>query len=44
MLILYESVTRFDSENKEKLERFVNAEIKKKWPQFNEYMGGESFL
>ncbi len=38
----YESVTRFDSKNKEKLEKdTVNAEkLRKKWPQYIEYMGG----
>ena len=38
----YESVTRFDSKNKEKLEKdTVNAEkLKKKWSQYIFEMGG----
>jgi GT2 family glycosyltransferase len=42
-LIHYESVTRFDDNNKEKLEKDeVNAgKLRKKWPQYIEYMGGD---
>ena len=41
-LVHYESVSRFDSRNKEKLEKdTVNAEkLRQKWPQYIEYMGG----
>jgi len=41
-LIHYESVTRFDAKNKEKLERDEENALKlrKKWPQYIEYMGG----
>jgi len=41
-LIHYESVTRFNEENKEKLEEDkINAEkLRKKWPQYIEHMGG----
>jgi GT2 family glycosyltransferase len=41
-LIHYESITRFDSKNKEKLEKdTVNAEkLKKKWSQYIFEMGG----
>jgi len=41
-LIHYESVTRFDSKNKDILESDkVNAEkLRKKWPQYIECMGG----
>jgi O-antigen biosynthesis protein len=39
----YESVTRFDDENKEKLEKDESNALKlrKKWPQYVEYMGGD---
>jgi len=39
----YESVTRFDEKNKEKLEKDeINAlKLRKRWPQYIEYMGGE---
>jgi GT2 family glycosyltransferase len=39
----YESVTRFDEKNKEKLEKDeVNAEkLRKKWPEYIEFMGGD---
>jgi GT2 family glycosyltransferase len=42
-LIHYESVTRFDDENKEKLEKDeANAlKLRKKWPEYIEYMGGQ---
>lgn len=41
-LVHYESITRFDEKNKEKLEKdTVNAEkLRKKWPEYIEYMGG----
>lgn len=41
-LVHYESVSRLDGENKEKLEKdTVNAEkLRKRWPQYIEYMGG----
>ena len=41
-LIHYESVTRFDGENKEILESDDNVALKlrKKWPQYIEHMGG----
>jgi GT2 family glycosyltransferase len=41
-LIHYESVTRFDEKNKEKLERDESNAVKlrKRWPQYIEYMGG----
>lgn len=41
-LVHYESITRFDEKNKEKLEKdTVNAEkLKKKWPEYIESKGG----
>jgi len=41
-LIHYESVSRFDTKNKEELEKDEsNAEkLRKKWPQYIECMGG----
>lgn len=39
----YESITRFDDENKDKLEKDESNALKlrKKWPQYIEYMGGQ---